>query len=156
MSEHHGAGGPRREHFFLAGDPGSAGVRTLIMPDTLITIEGMVHHHAPLTIESILDAATVDADGRILVPMLDILALMRLDADAEIVLVRFRIGTSCALSVRELTRNSDLFIILEVGGATIDHSHCTVVPKLWSVQGGASCAVASLSAISFAMFVGRS
>lgn len=129
-------------------------MRTVSMPHTLIATDGMVHHDAPLTVERILDLAIVDADGHILVRMIDILALVRLDADAEIVLVRHRDGSSCALSVRELTNRSDLFVLLDVRVASTTGTE--VVPRLWSSTGGASSPIASLSAISFSTFVGRS
>lgn len=124
------------------------------MPNTLIATDGMVHHDAALTVERILDVAIVDTDGHILVRMIDVLALVRLDADAEIVLVHHRNGSSCALSVRELTHRNDLFVLLDVcDGNTTDTE---VVPRLWSTAGGASSPIASLSAISFSTFVGRS
>ena len=129
-------------------------MRTIHMLNTLIATDGMVDRDAALTVERILDVAIVDADGRILVRMIDVLALVRLDADAEIVLVRHRNGSSCALSVRELTNRSDLFLLLDVCAASTTATE--VVPRLWSAAGGASSPIASLSAISFSTFVGRS
>lgn len=120
------------------------------MSSPLLTVEGMLDDHCRVTIERLVDDAVVDGDGRLLVSMIDVLAIMRLTADAELLMVRFRDGTSHALRVPEIVVGDDVFLHLQIreqlGGAWS--------ARLWSREAGASKSIVSISAMSFASFVG--
>lgn len=122
---------------------------------SVISLDGLVDPTGPLTVSTLLDRAVVDVEGRILVPMVDVLAMMRLDADADIVLASHRGGASSALTVRQIVENRELYLFLQirrrVGGST-----ASVVPRLWSLGDGPSAPVESLRALTFAAFVGQS
>ena len=84
-----------------------------------------------------------------LVSMIDVLAILQPDVDADVVLVRFRGGASHALSIREIIRGDDYRMRLDRRDdgsirATL-HSNVRPVP---------SVAVTSLRTVTFAEFVG--
>ena len=125
----------------------------MCMSSPLLTVDGMILGRHDLTAEQILDHAVVDADGRLLVSMIDALAIVRLRSDAELVLVEFADGASCALRVPEILDRNDVFLQLhlECRGGSVDG---VWVARLWSEQSGPSAAMTSMSATSFAAFVG--
>jgi hypothetical protein len=96
----------------------------------------------------------VDDDGRILVPMIDVLSILRVDADAELLVVRHRGGAVRVFRLVELVRRSELFLQLQCAEAAEGDPAWRA--RLWSPPAGSSAAVLSLRATSFASFVGVS
>ena len=130
------------------------GERTRNMSSTIFTVEGMFHSHGAIAVDDLLDVAVVSCDGHLLVPLVDLLALVRIDADAEVVLVNAHDGASWALRMPEIIDGDDLFLQLQVraGDPTLrDWS-----AMLWSRSAGPSMSVATIRATSFASFVGQS
>ena len=123
------------------------------MSSPLLTVEGMLDDHCRVTIERLVDDAVVDGDGRLLVSMIDVLAIMRLTADAELLMVRFRDGTSHALRVPEIVVGDDVFLHLQIR-EQLGADGATWSARLWSRKAGASKSIVSISAMSFASFVG--
>jgi len=113
----------------------------------------MLDDHYTITIERVLDDAVVDGDGRLLVSMIDVLAIMRLAADAEVLMVRFRDGTSHALRVPEMVVGDDVFLHLQIR-EQVGADGAAWSARLWSREAGASESIVSISAMSFASFVG--
>ena len=116
----------------------------------LLSFEGMLD--GALTIEHALEHAVVDGDERLLVPMIDVLALMRLHADAEILMVHFTDGTSYAWRVSELVEGDDVFLQLQIPallGAEASWNAC-----LWLPEARPTARITFISAMSFASFVG--
>lgn len=123
------------------------------MPSPLLTVEGMLDGHCTITIERVLDDAVVDGDGRLLVSMIDVLAIMRLAADAKVLVVRFRDGASHALRVPEIVVGDDVFLHLQIR-QQLGADGAAWSARLWSREAGASELIVSISAMSFASFVG--
>jgi len=113
----------------------------------------MFDGHCTITIEGVLDDAVVDADGRLLVSMIDVLAIMRLAADAEVLVVRFREGASHALRVSGIIGRDDVFLQLQIP-EKLGAYGAAWSARLWSREAGASESIVSVSAMSFASFVG--
>lgn len=124
------------------------------MESPLFTVEGMFHGRTSLAIEHLLDHVMVDADGRLLVAMFDVLALLRVDADAELLLVKCHDGSSRALRLPDVVDSEDLFLQLHVSGQPGSGDEPWTA-RLWSLDTGRSSQVASIHAMSFASFVGR-
>jgi hypothetical protein len=123
------------------------------MPSALLTVEGMIRGRGTLAIEHLLHHVDLDDDGRLLVAMIDVLALVRIETDAELVLVRSHDGGSCALRVARIVDCADVFLELRVSEPSVlDCTPWTV--HLWSPDAGASSPVASIQAMSFSSFVG--
>ncbi len=83
-----------------------------------------------------------------LVSMIDVLAVLRPDVDADILLVRLQGGSTHAVSIRQILADGDLSVRLECGAdgstrATL-HSGASPVP---------SATITSLQAVTFAAFV---
>ena len=125
----------------------------MCMSSPLLTVDGMVSSRHELTVQETLDHAVVDDAGRVLVALIDVLAIVRLRSDAELLLVEFADGSSCALRVSEVLDRNDvsLQVRLERRGGSVDG---VWVARLWSEQSGPSPAMTSMSATSFAVFVG--
>ncbi len=123
------------------------------MSSPLLTVGGMISGHCELAVEQLLDQAVVDAGGRLLVSMIDALALVRLRSDAELLLVEFTDGSSCALRVPEILDRDAVFLQLrlEHRGGSVDGAW---IVRLWWEQAGPSPAMTSICATSFAAFVG--
>jgi hypothetical protein len=106
-----------------------------------------------VTIEHVLECAVVDDLGRLLVPMIDVLAIMRLAADAEVLVVRFCNGASTALRVPEIVESENVFLQLQLpedpGADGAEWS-----AHVWTPEAGPSASIVSISAMSFASFVG--
>lgn len=124
------------------------------MTPTLIAVDGMVHRTTPLTIDRLLDCATVDTDDRVLVAMIDVLMMMRLDVGAEVVLVEHRNGTTSALCVHEVIAGGNVHLQLLVRLGCVDE-RSEIVPRIWMTGATASAEVAALRAITFSSFVGQ-
>jgi len=122
------------------------------MPSPLLTVEGMVDGHCTITIDRVLDDAVVDGDGRLLVSMIDVLAIMRLAADAQVLVVRFRNGASHALRVPEIVEHDDVFLQLQIP-EQLGADGAAWSARLWSSEAEASELIVSISAMSFASFV---
>lgn len=123
------------------------------MHGPLLTVDGMISGGEALACEDLLDHAVIDADGRLLVALIDVLAIVRLDADAELLLVDFTDGSSRAFRVPEVLEHEDLFIRLPIEAA-VDAGPADPTARLWSQRFGLSPAVRSIHATSFASFVG--
>lgn len=122
------------------------------MSSPLLTIEGLLDGRCELPIERVLDLAVVDGDGRLLVSMIDLLAIARIAADADVLLVEFRGGASHAYRVSEILQHDDVFLQLQIPEQLGDESAWT--SRLWSRRAGPSAPVVSICAMSFASFVG--
>ena len=123
------------------------------MPSPLLTVDGMLDGHCTIMIERVLDHAVVDGDGQLLVSMIDVLAIMRLAADAEVLVVRFRNGASRALRVPEIVVGDEFFLHLQIR-EQLGADGAAWSARLWSGEAGASESIVSISAMSFASFVG--
>lgn len=123
------------------------------MTTSLLTVDGMVHHQADLVVERLIDHAVVDGHGRLLVAMVDVLAMVQLDADAEVVRVQCVDGTSCVMRVAEIVDEDDTFLQLQLD-RLLGADDATWRVRLWSHELGCSAHVASIHAMTFASFVG--
>ena len=121
------------------------------MPAPLLTVDGMISGGEALACDDLLDHAVIDADGRLLVALIDVLAIVHLDADAELLLVEFTDGSSRAFRVPEVLEHEDLFVQLPFEGA-VDAGPAGSPARLWSQRFGLSPAVRSIYATSFASF----
>lgn len=108
-----------------------------------------------LDLGDVVDRAVVDSDGRIVIPMIDVLATARLGVEADLLLVEFVDGASRALRMAEVVRSDDVYLELVAvrrrASYEIDWS-----ARLWSHRCGSSPDVASIRATTFATFVGLS
>jgi hypothetical protein len=117
----------------------------------LITVDGLVSQ-PPVPLAQLLDVAIVDHDGRVLVPVVDVFAMMHLDPSAEILLLEFVDGTVTAVTIREVVADDDLCLHLD-GVGTSD----PVTPRLVSRLRSACptrIPLSGMTAITFASFVG--
>jgi hypothetical protein len=124
------------------------------MSSPLFALDGMLSGHA-LVLDDVLDHAAIDSQGRVLVAMVDVLAIVRLDRDADVLLVEFLDGTSRAFRTADVLEPGAVFLRLG-----IEHSVCCAdeawLSRLWSPEVGASPVVVSIRATTFAAFVGAS
>ena len=125
------------------------------MNTALLTFDGMVRHHAGLLAEHLIDRAVVDSDGRLLVSMIDVLAMARLDADAEVIRVRYCNGASFVVRVAEVLDDDLMYLRLDVSRWQAC-GNVTWRARLWSPDSGSSPQVGSIHAMTFATFVGQS
>jgi len=123
------------------------------MSSPLLTVDGMVHRRCSITIEQLIDHAVVDGHGRILVPMIDVLAMGHLDSEAELVSLRSPNGASHVLRVSEVIERGDVFLRLRAGEVARGADAAWSV-GLWSPEAGPSATIVSISAMTFASFVG--
>ena len=124
------------------------------MGSPLFTVDGMFHGRCSLTIDDLLDHVEVDSDGRLLVAMIDVLALVRLDADAEVLLVQCHDGGSRALRLPDVVGGDDLFLHVSVPDQPGSGDEPWTA-RLWSPDAGPSAPVVSIRALSFSSFVGQ-
>ena len=124
------------------------------MSSPLFALDGMLSRHA-LVLDDVLDHAAVESEGRLLVAMVDVLAIVRLDRDADVLLVEFLDGTSRAFRMVDVLEPGEVFLRLG-----IERRSCSIdgvwVARLWSEEAGASPVVVSIRATTFAAFVGAS
>jgi hypothetical protein len=118
-----------------------------------ITVAGMISGHRELTIDPLIDHARVDADGRCVVSMIDLLALLRLHVDAELLLVEFVNGASRAIRISEIVERDAIGIELRVRTRP-GCSGAVWSAHLRSSDSASASAIASIRALSFAAFVG--
>jgi hypothetical protein len=136
-----------------SGDPRPVLLRTTIMSSPLCSFDGLISGNRALDLDDVLDHAVVDAEGRVLVSMVDVLAMVCLDRRAEVLLVGFVDGASRAFRVADVAERDDVFIQLGI-------EHCdgpgggVWTARLWSEDVGTSPVVASIKATTFAVFVG--
>jgi hypothetical protein len=117
----------------------------------VITVDGLVSRPSA-TLLQLLDVAVVDRHGRVMVPIVDVFAMMCLDPSAEILLVEFVDGSVTAVTIREVVADDELCIHLD-GVRSSD----VVTPRLISrLRNGhqPGILIASMTAITFASFVG--
>jgi len=117
----------------------------------LITVDGLVSR-PPVTLAQLLDVAIVDRDGRVLVPLVDVFAMMHLAPSAEILLLEFVDGSVTAVTIREVLADDDLCLHLD-GVRASD----VVIPRLTSrvrSAGMPRIPLSGMTAITFASFVG--
>lgn len=123
------------------------------MSSPLFALDGMISGHHALVLDEVLDHAIAGSDGRLLVSMVDVLAIAFLDRDADMLLVEFADGTSRALRVADVLERDgvsiELWIDRPVGPGAAAWS-C----RLWSEDVGTSPVVTSIRATTFAAFVG--
>jgi hypothetical protein len=125
------------------------------MPTPLLDLVGLLRGDGVLTIEAAFDHATVDAAGRLLMPMLDLLALAQVDADADVLMLQHADGSRHALRIADVIDRGDVYLQLStlelpgLAGPAWTAQVCTddVAP---------SAPVRSIRAMSFASFVGLS
>ncbi len=90
----------------------------------------------------------------VLVPLIDVLALGRLDTDAELVALESANGESYVLRVAEIIERNDLFLRLTLCEVT-PGAHASWSLGMWSLESALSDMIVSMRAMSFASFVGR-
>lgn len=125
----------------------------MIMTTSLFTVDGMVHRRMDLVVEHLIDRAVVDGDGRLLISVVDVLAIARLDAEAELVVVHYGDGTSCVLRVADIVDGDDMFLQLQLRDRR-GAAGASWFVRLWTCAAGPSPQVSAMSAMSFASFVG--
>jgi len=118
----------------------------------LLTIKGLLDGCGDLEIDRVLDLAVVDGDGRLLVSMIDLLAIARVAADADVLLVEFHGGTSHACRVSEILQHDGVFLQLQIPEQLGGERAWSC--RLWSRRARPSATIVSISAMSFASFVG--
>ena len=123
------------------------------MSSPLLIVDGMVHHRCSITIQQLIDHAVVDGHGRILVPMIHVLAMGHLDADADLVSLRSPNGARHVLRVAEIIERGHVFLWLR-SGELARGAEAVWSVGLWSPEAGPSATIVSISAMSFASFVG--
>jgi hypothetical protein len=128
-------------------------VRTHTMTSPLLSARGMFHGADVLEVEHLLGHAVVDAGGRILVPVVDVLAILRIDVDAELLVVHSRDRASRALRLSDVVGCDEVFLQLQLDEGS-DGGDASWAALLWSQRSGSSSPVESLQATSFASFVG--
>ncbi len=128
-------------------------MRTHTMASPLLSARGMFHGTDVLEVEHLLGHAVVDASGRILVPIVDVLAILRIDVDAELLVVHSRGGACRALRLPDVVACDEVFLQLQLdeGRGAGDASWGAL---LWSQRAGSCSPVESLQATSFASFLG--
>jgi len=119
---------------------------------SIITVTGMVSGSPELTVDQLVDHAVVDGQGRLLVSMIDVLALIRPRADADLLLFEFTNGASRALRISEIVESDEV-------GIQLQGSPRPECAALWSAHTRSSASstsspLASMAALSFAVFVG--
>jgi hypothetical protein len=124
------------------------------MGSPLFKVDGMLRADGPLAIEHLVDFVVVDSAGRLLVDIVDLLAMLRIDVDAELLLVTFRDGSSRALPLPEVVDSDGLFLEVHLSGQRRSGDEPWSV-RLWSSDTGPSSCVESIRAMSFASFVGQ-
>ena len=132
----------------LVIDPIGPDVRTPSMIMRTIDLDGLLDE-APLTLERLLEAAYVDRDDRLVIPLLDVLAMIHLDRAAEILLVEFDDGSTTAFTIRRLLATNDVALIVDsaVGTVTLAGPDLSELPV-------SDHPVGAMSAMTFAAFVG--
>ncbi len=126
------------------------------MSSLLFTVEGLFHGDVVVSLERLLDGAGIDEAGRILVPIVDVLAMLRIDVAADLLVVRHRCGAACAHRLGSLLAEHDMHLQLRPGqrcGAGRESWSAS----LWSPKLAASVPsspVTTVRATSFAAFVG--
>jgi hypothetical protein len=122
------------------------------MGPLLFTVEGMLHGPRSLTVGHLLDHLALDGAGRLVVAMVDLLAVVRIDTGADLLLVHGCDGSSRAIRLRDVA-TGDVFLRLQVSeGPGSDEA--SWIARLGSPDDGSSSPVASIHAMSFAAFVG--
>ncbi len=125
------------------------------MESPLFTVEGMFHGRTSLVVEDLLDDVVVDSNGRLLVAMIDVLAQVRIDAGAEVLLLQSHDGSSWALRLPDVVDADGPFLQLHVSDQPGSGDEPWTA-RLLSLDAGLSSPVASIHAMSFASFVGQS
>ena len=128
-------------------------MRTINMTTPRFTLDGLVCGHHGLDLDDVADHVTVGVDGRLLIALVDLLAMVRLAVDADLLLVEFIDGSSRALRLCEVLDRDDVHLRLRlVGPATADDAGWRA--QLWSADSGPSPTVSSIRAVTFGEFVG--
>ena len=120
----------------------------MIMTSTSIPCAGLVGRDR-LTLDCLLELATVDASGCPVVPLVDVLAVALLHADAEVLLVELESGQLFALTIREVVSGDGIHLHLDRSG---DGHVARLCGRRRSLP---EHRVVALTAVSFAHFVGR-
>ncbi len=107
----------------------------------------------PLTIDRVLDHATVGPEGQLRVSMIDLLASVRTGAEAEILLVAFADGSSHAWRLSDILLDGHAHLRLEAP-QRLDAVPSHWDARLWTSDLGLSKPVDSVAAMTFASFVG--
>lgn len=121
------------------------------MSTPLFVLDGMMSSQRAFALDEVLDHAAVDSDGRPLVSMVDVLAIVHLAREADVLLVEFVDGSSLAFRIPDVLERDDVFLQLGIEyrvGPRV--RNC----RLWSQEVGATPVVASIRAMTFAAFVG--
>lgn len=119
----------------------------------MFTVAGMVREQQALTVADVVDRVVVAGDGRVLVSLIDVLAAARVGVDADLLVVEFVDGASRAMRLAQVIEADDTWVQL----SAVRRQACYQVEwtaRLWSAQCGVSPEVASISATTFAEFVG--
>lgn len=122
-----------------------------------IGVGGLVHHQSPLGPRELSVAVTTDGHGTQSVDMIDVLAMMRVDASAEVLVASDASGCSVAIPIRQILEAGHARIIFanDQGAATDEHS---ADPAILSVANWTDdrppFMVVSLHAMSFKAFLG--
>jgi hypothetical protein len=132
------------------------------MPAPLLVLDGLLHGGRVLTVDAAIDRATLDVAGRVMVPMIELLAVARVAADADVLMVHHADGSSHALRIADLIGGDHVFLQLSaaeersgVAGA-VGAAHIAWRAWLRIDDVVSSVPVISVSALSFASFVGLS
>ncbi len=80
------------------------------MSSPLFVLDGMISAHGSLVLDDVVDRVVVRSHGRLLVSMVDVLAIVRLDRGADVLLVEFVDGSSPAFRIADVLERDDVFI----------------------------------------------
>lgn len=123
------------------------------MSAPLFALDGMLSGSETLALGEVLDRIVVDSERRLLVSLIDVLAVARLDRNSDVLLVEFVDGSSRALRVADVLERNDVFIMLIIDDREASGEvRCSV----WSEHVRVTPVVASIRAMTFAAFVGSS
>ena len=114
-------------------------------------VDGRVGVTGPVPIDDLMRLGAPLTDGRSAVALVDVLALVRLAASAEVMLMRGPGATSVAIPIRAAVAQHNVRIVLD---PTADRAQVLLDAPDWT-GGSAPLAIARMSALTFAEFVTR-
>lgn len=112
-----------------------------------MTAQGLVNQCGPIGLDRLIDVATAGPGGRLVVELVDLLAIVGLGVAADLLMVELGDGSSVAVPLGSITGgSSDHLFVLGPDGASD-----SVVVR-WAAAPGRG-EVVSIDAITFATFV---
>ena len=123
------------------------------MAAALLDLEGMLRARCAPASGMLGDATHVDGDGRLLVPLVDLLAMAQVGVDVDVVLVHLLDGSCPAFRMSEIVAD-DMFLHVVLPESDLAGGAWSV--RLRTSTMTPTAPIASIEAMSFATFVGQS